>query len=431
MTPRSEPMTHTGDLNALSLYSGAGGLDFGVEAAGFRVRVALEFDHDACETLRENRDWPVLERDIHATTGKEILKAGSLRRGDVDLLVGGPPCQPFSKAGYWSNGSTKRMADPRAATLPAFMRVVEETLPTVFLLENVHGIAYSGMEEGFDAIRRLTAAINRKAGAQYALSWKVINAVDFGVPQLRSRFFLVGHRAGQAFAFPRPTHQLEEGRSNGQRTLLEPAVIPATVCWDAIGGLSPAPDEDLEIKGSWADLLPSIPEGRNYLWHTDRGGGLPLFGWRTRYWSFLLKLAKELPSWTIPAQPGPAIGPLHWANRYLSIAELAAIQTFPKNVRFVGSRNSVQRQIGNAVPSLLAEVLAREILRQFFGEKSPGGPRLELTPRRPIPGPEPVEPVPHEFRRLVGHHAPHPGTGKGASRSRHAAEPVSTPAVRA
>lgn len=431
MTPKSESSTRMSDLNAVSLYSGAGGLDFGIESAGFRVRAALEFDHDACETIRANRDWALLERDVHATTGKEILESGSLRRGEVDLLVGGPPCQPFSKAGYWANGTTKGMADPRAATLPAFMRIVEETLPTVFLLENVHGIAYSGKEEGFEAIRRLSTAINRKAGTQYALSWKVLNAVEYGVPQLRSRFFLIGHKEGRQFLFPRATHTLDDSQPQFQRTLGDPGLLPAAVAWDAIGGLETPSSEDLSMKGGWANLLPSIPEGRNYLWHTDRGGGLALFGWRTRYWSFLLKLAKNRPSWTIPAQPGPAIGPLHWANRYLSVGELAALQTFPRKVTFVGSRHSIQRQIGNAVPSLLAEVLAREIRHQFFGEKPRVGPKLALTPRRPIPEPEPVVPVPHEFQSLVGHHAPHPGTGKGASRSRHAAEPVSVAAIRA
>jgi DNA (cytosine-5)-methyltransferase 1 len=403
------------DLNAVSLYSGAGGLDFGIESAGFRVRTALEFDHDACETIRANRNWSLLERDVHATTGKEILEAGSLHRGDVDLLVGGPPCQPFSKAGYWANGTTKGMADPRAATLPAFMRMVEETLPTVFLLENVHGIAYSGKEEGFETIRRLTMAINRKASTQYALSWKVLNAVDYGVPQLRSRFFLIGHREGRKFIFPGATHTLEDSHPQPQRTLVDTGLLPAAIAWDAIGGLEPASSEDLSIKGSWAELLPSIPEGQNYLWHTDHGGGLSLFGWRTRYWSFLLKLAKNRPSWTIPAQPGPAIGPLHWANRYLSIAELAALQTFPKSVRFVGSRHSIQRQIGNAVPSLLAEVLGREIRAQFFGYKPRSTPRLSVALRRPIPGPEPVLPVPAEFRTLIGHHPAHPGTSKRPS----------------
>ena len=158
------------------------------------------------------------------------------------------------------------------------------------------------------------------------------------------------------------------------------------------------------MRGRWADLLPSIPEGENYLWHTSRKGGMPLFGWRTRYWSFLLKLAKALPSWTIQAQPGPAIGPFHWDNRLLSVAEMAAIQTFPPGTRFVGSRNSVQRQIGNAVPSLLAEVVARAICEQFFHSSYSNGPSLAVPPKRPIPPPQRVEPVAKKFHQLEGDH---------------------------
>ena len=88
-------------------------------------------------------------------------------------------------------------------------------------------------------------------------------------------------------------------------------------------------ERTLTVGGKWADLLPTIPEGQNYLWHTNRGGGSQLFGWRTRYWSFLLKLAKNLPSWTIQAHPGSSIGPFHWRNRKLSVPEMCRLQTFP------------------------------------------------------------------------------------------------------
>ena len=126
------------------------------------------------------------------------------------------------------------------------------------------------------------------------------------------------------------------------------------------------------MSGKWADLLPTIPEGLNYLWHTSRGGGVPLFGWRTRYWSFLLKLAKSKPSWTIQAQPGSAIGPFHWKNRKLSARELCRLQTFPDDLSFDTSQNQIQRMIGNAVPSLLAEVLAWEIRTQLLGAAAGG-----------------------------------------------------------
>ena len=163
-----------------------------------------------------------------------------------------------------------------------------------------------------------------------------------------------------------------------------PALLPYATAWDAIGGVDlRAADEDLRVRGRWADLLPSIPEEENYSWHTDRKGGMPLFGWRRCYWCFLLKLAKALPSWTLQAQPGPAIGPFHWEIRRLAVAEMARLQTFPSDITFVGSRGSVQKQLGNAVPSLLAEVIGREVAEQFFGCRLPARPRLAIGPKRP------------------------------------------------
>lgn len=411
----------------ISLFSGAGGLDFGFEAAGFSIRVAHDIDPKSCETLRSNSSAPVICGDIHDTSTDELLRAGALRQGDVSVLVGGPPCQPFSKSAYWSGGDTRRLGDPRARTLEAFMRCVHEALPKVFLLENVHGIAYSGKEEGFQLLDWLTRAINSQEGTNYTLSWKVLNAAAYGVPQFRQRFFLVGHREGKLFRFPRPTH-VEVGDAQ-QPDLFSSGARPLyTTAWDAIGGLQPRQDEDLAIRGRWADLVPSIPEGENYLWHTNRKGGLPLFGWRTRYWSFLLKLAKNRPSWTLQAQPGPAIGPFHWENRRLSVEEMARLQTFPKGLGFIGSRVAIQRQLGNAVPSLLAEVLAREIGGQFFGMSWSLGPKLAVAARRPIPMPEPVRPVPESFRSLAGDHPDHPGEGKGRA-AINRAEAVQEPGI--
>jgi DNA (cytosine-5)-methyltransferase 1 len=296
----------------VSLFTGAGGLDYGFEAAGFRTCVALDFDHDSCQTLRANRDWPLIEKDIHRTTSREILDAGDLCVDDVDLLLGGPPCQPFSKSGYWANGDTRRLRDPRGRTLDEYMRCVNDLLPKVFVLENVHGISYTGKEEGFLLLQRLTETINRRHRTAYQLSWRVLNTADYGVPQVRQRFFLVAHREGTVFQFPRPMYG-EAQRSEEPPSLFGELLGPCVTAWDAIGGLGQPPTtEDLTMRGRWADLLPSIPEGENYLWHTNRKGGLPLFGWRTRFWSFLLKLAKNKPSWTIQAQPGPAVGPFHW-----------------------------------------------------------------------------------------------------------------------
>ena len=325
-------------------------------------------------------------------------------------MIGGPPCQPFSKSAYWSRGDTLRLKDPRANTLDEYFRIVEELHPRAFLLENVHGINYYGKEEGFQFLLKRIRDINIKCGTDYRPSWLVINAADYGVPQLRVRFFLVALRNGTEFCFPEPTHS-DNDASN--RSLFDSSRSPYITAWDAIGSIHPDPNDRLEVGGRWADLLPSIPEGENYLWHTERKSGLPLFGWRTRYWCFLLKLAKNRPSWTIQAQPGSAVGPFHWENRKLSWKEMAAIQTFPKDFRIDGPRVEIQRQIGNAVPSLLAEVLARKIVAQVKGQALNDAYRLAVKRASFIPPPEPVLEVSNQYLPLIGKHLPHPGTGKG------------------
>ncbi|HET7437746.1 MAG TPA: DNA cytosine methyltransferase [Thermoanaerobaculia bacterium] len=393
----------------ISLYSGAGGLDYGFEAAGFETVFTNDFDHDSCETLRLNRKWPVVERSIFEVPTEEILEIANAAIGAVDMLIGGPPCQPFSKSSYWVRGDAARLDDPRAATLDAYLRVVEEVQPRAFLLENVFGIAYSEKNEGLQLLLKKIAAINRRTGTRYQPKFAVLNAAWFGVPQLRERFFLVAARDGALFDFPQAAFAapLED-----QSSL---ASLPSyRTAWDALADVRPAADEDLDLRGKWAGLLPSIPEGQNYLHHTDRGGGMPLFGWRRRYWNFLLKLAKRLPSWTIQAQPGPSVGPFHWENRRLSHRELCRLQTFPDDLHVYGNRQSVQRQIGNAVPSLLAEVLAREIKTQLLGYRRNNEPLRLLPPdRSPAPPPETVGSVPVEYRNLAGRHQAHPGTGKG------------------
>lgn len=267
------------------------------------------------------------------------------------------------------------------------------------------GLAYKNKDEGLDQILKGIASINKRAGTSYAPSVAVLNAAHYGVPQYRERVFIIGGRDGRTFRFPSPTHAAKQ----------EKALEPLRTAWDALGDLPILLNEpSLRMTGKWADLLPSIPEGQNYLWHTNRGGGQPLFGWRTRYWSFLLKLAKDGPSWTIQAQPGSAIGPFHWSNRKLSARELCRLQTFPDDLQLDFSRNEVQRMLGNAVPSLLAEVLAWEIRRQLLGTRRMPGEFKLMPPRRNSPPPpERVARVPAKYRAFIGDHADHPGEGLG------------------
>lgn len=395
-----------GKRRLVSLFTGAGGLDLGLEAAGFETSVAVEFDSDSVATLRRNRPWEVIHRDIHDVPSSEILETAGLREGDADLLVGGPPCQPFSKSGYWANGDAARLDDPRATTLEAYLRVLRDVKPKAFLLENVAGLAYRRKDEGLQLLLNTIESINRSSGTKYRVSMALLKASAYGVPQERERVILIGQRDGIEFDFPEPSHAPASRRISGTDA--------AMTAWDAIGDLEDDDDPSLAMTGKWADLLPSIPEGKNYLHHTERGDGLALFGWRRRYWSFLLKLAKDLPSWTITAQPGSATGPFHWKNRRLSMRELCRLQTFPEGYVVTGARSAYQRQIGNAVPSALAEILGRCIVKQLLGGRARNGPLTLIPSRRlPFPGVERVRPVPAKYRDLIGDHEAHPGTGKG------------------
>ncbi len=379
-------------------------------------------DHSCCETLRANtqRDYAcqVIEAPVEKVPSSAILAAAELDVGEADVLIGGPPCQPFSKSGYWSRGDAGRLKDPRANTLAEYIRILRETRPKAFLLENVSGLAYTGKEEGFQFLLNEIYQINADLGTRYAVSAKILNAAWYGVPQTRERIILVGSRDGRRFRFPEARYCDRDAGVDGLFENLE----AYRTTWDAIGNLEEPEDiGETAVTGQWADLLPSIPEGSNYLHHTDRGAGLPLFGWRRRYWSFLLKLSKRRPAWTLTAQPGPAIGPFHWKNRRLARSELMRLQTFPDGYIVKGTLAEAQRQLGNAVPSLLAEVLALEIREQLLGHRV-SSKSLSLLPpiRSKVPKPERIRPVPKKYLELVGKHEAHPGTGLGYGALRRA-----------
>jgi len=388
---------------AISLYTGAGGLDYGLEAASFETKVAVEMDKWCCKTLRHNRPrWNTLEGKIEEFSTKQVLEAGKLNKREADILIGGPPCQPFSKSGYWVKGDVDRLNDPRANTLKEYMRILEETLPRAFILENVFGLAYKGKDEGLVYLQERLAEINRVNKTKYNFNWKVLNTARYGIPQIRERVFIVGSRDGLPFEFPEPQFfDPEDDEEND--SLFKAGKEPFRTAWDALHDLHDDTEKPVPSKvgGKWGDLLPSIPEGQNYLFHSDRGDGVPLFKWRSRYWSFLLKLGKNRPSWTIQAQPGSAIGPFHWNNRRLSMREMARLQTFPDDVEVLGGVSEVQKQIGNAVPSAIGELLGREIRRQFFGEKIDSR-KLKLIPdRAPLSlRPTKVFPVKGEYMKL-------------------------------
>ena len=301
------------------------------------------------------------------------------------------------------------MLDGRAETINHFFQHVNAALPKAVLIENVIGISQSDSNGGVQLIESAFKSINQQNKTNYVPTYVRVNAADYGVPQRRHRLFTIAQRDGVQFRMPEPTH-LDQSTLEGAETTKH-AYLTA---WDAIGDIDAnTRDRELDLSGKWAALIPSIPEGNNYQWHTTRGGGVPLFGWRTRYWSFLLKLSKHEPSWTLQATPGPATGPFHWRNRRLSVREMCRIQTFPDEYAIAGNYRSATKQIGNAVPPLLAELIANAIMEQFF-EKTSGQDLVFGLRKNPVLGRRhPVQKVPDIYLGGIANHKDHPGAGKG------------------
>jgi DNA (cytosine-5)-methyltransferase 1 len=340
------------ELPAISLFSGCGGLDLGVERAGYEIRACVEAEADACSSLRANfPHTAVLEGDIRTLPTSEILGAAGLSAGEAELLVGGPPCTPFSKSGYWLEYKREGL-DPNAGLLDHYLRVLAEARPRKFLLENVFALAYRNHNAVW--LRHLMSTFEELG---YHVSRTVLLAADYGVPQRRQRLFIAGSLDGGAPVFPAPTHS---GPHETRRW--DASLLPHVTTGEAIGEIaddeSQAEPEE-HVNGKYGHLLADIPPGDNYLFYTDkRGHPEPLFGWRKRYWSFLLKLDPRQPAPTIQSQPGPYVGPFHWSNRRLRLLEIKRLQTFPDDHVIMGSRRSAQVQVGNAVPPLLAEQIA-------------------------------------------------------------------------
>ena len=353
------------------------------------------FDRAARRSLALNRpDLSNLRpHDINALARELQPHALGLRIGDLALLAAGPPCQPFSKAAQWSRTGALGLNDDRADCLQGLVRLIEHFLPHALLIENVPGFV-KGESSALPVLEEGLSAVNRQHGTHYRLSSRVLNAADFGVPQRRRRAIVIALRSGADPAWPGATHRDGPVRA-----------------WDALRNARPTMVP--KATGRFASLLPSIPEGQNYQYFTDHGEGPVLFGYRRRYWSFLLKLAKDEPSWTVPANPGPSTGPFHWESRPLAPEEVLRLQTFPSSWKLEGSHRAQIRQAGNATPPLLAEVLGRTIAMQLFGVEFRRPPAHAIPRAERVPPPVPPQPVAAEYLSLAGQHAPHPGSGLG------------------
>ncbi len=343
-------------VRCVSIFSGAGGLDIGAKKAGASIVTCVENDRDAAETLRINGVCEggnsVVESDI------QDVDFTRLRHGDPTILIGGPPCQPFSKNGYWVKNNNRLIDDDPRNMVGQFLRALAELEPTGFLFENVESILHPTNVATFE--RFLAEA--RVLG--YSCTVYRANSADFGVPQKRKRVFVFGLRGLRSrIPHPCPTH--------GDPT--KPELMNGPKAYVGVGQFISKyssstfyePQEDAS-RGTYYLELTHVPAGKNYIALSS----LETYPGRkfrsgARFWNFLQKLHPEAPSITIAAQPGPWVGPFHWENRRLRVPEIAAIQTFPDGYKFFGSRRSVQKQIGNAVPCLLGEKMVAHLIEHL------------------------------------------------------------------
>lgn len=364
----SRPIRH---MPVIDLFAGAGGLSIGASDAGCDVRACVEVDTIACKTLRANESYhgAVVEADVATITGPDLREAARLLPGDPLIVVGGAPCQPFSKAAYWlEDGEESRYRRARAAGIALerplapsqarpdsrrtlveeFWRLIFESNADGFVFENVPSIKHPRNRPVLDGFQHAAEA------AGYQVTQLTANAAEHGVAQARERVFLLGAKRGKPAA-PEPTHTLKE----------EPGRKPTITAGEALEGFDrPEYFEPEElVTGRWAAHLRTVPPGWNYKAHTAWAGHPnPTFVAETRFWNFLLKLAPDRPSWTIAASPGPWTGPFHWTSRRLRTVEMAALQGFPKGYNLAGSRREKVRQMGNAVPPPLARRMVEAVL---------------------------------------------------------------------
>lgn len=374
----------------LSLFSGAGGLDLAVERADadpldtadpgrglLSVAVATDYNEPALATLAKNfPHTPTAVGDIREMSTAQLLDQAGVSSGELALVVGGPPCTPFSKSGFWLE-QKRTSSDPNASLLDEYVRVVREARPQAFVLENVQGLTYKTHRAQFERLLRGLGELG------YNPQWKVLLAADYGVPQLRRRVFVVGRRDGEKFQFPEPTHS---GWSERDRQI-DRSKLPHVTAGEAFADLPTlaiASDDEI-VDGRYGSLAAEIPPGQNYLWHTDRYGGRNVFEWRSRYWTFLLRLDPNRPASTVQAQPGPWVGPFHWENvptsagvdrpRRLRVNEMLRLMSFPDDFVIDGTRADVQRQLGNAVPVELGKAVLRSLVTQLGILKPPSSAR--------------------------------------------------------
>jgi DNA (cytosine-5)-methyltransferase 1 len=357
-------------MKYISLFSGGMGLDLGLEMAGFECGVCVENDADAVSTIKFNKPrLPVFDKSIVEVKGKDLTSAADLENARVPLVAGGPPCQAFSVF-----GNRLGIEDARGQMLFEFIRIVEEAKPDVFLMENVRGLLSmpifpekslskqnnSVPREYFDKGSLINLVFREFNKIGYHVDCFVVNAVNYGAPQIRERLLLVGNRYGHAVKFPMPRH------SNRPADNLPPFRTLGDAISAQSGFVDPCP-EVMNFSQRKLKYLAMVPPGGNWrslpveIQKESMGESWYLKGGRSAYWR---KLSFSFPSPTVVTMPNHAGTSMCHPEelRAITVGEAAAIQEFPASWSFQGTTTSKFRQVGNAVPTRLGKVAGEVIL---------------------------------------------------------------------
>lgn len=366
------------NYKSISLFSGAMGLDLGLERAGFHCAVCNEIDPLAVETIRLNRpSLPVISESVEQVSLKTLSIAAGFNVKGIDLIAGGPPCQAFSVF-----GQRRGLYDGRGKLVFEFFRLVDEVRPKAFLMENVRGLhsmpllpkgmklesgaASEELTEPGSLLRELIRLFER---IHYRVDCYLVNAVNYGAPQIRERLMCIGSQFDIDPLFPPP--EFSNRPSDG--------LPPFRTLGDAIGNSFNNPDPSMmNFSPRKLKYLKMVPPGGNWrnlpveIQKESMGKSWFLKGGRSAYWR---KLAFDFPCPTVVTMPNHAgTSMCHPTElRALTVGEMAAIQEFPLDWKFVGSATDKCRQIGNAVPPRLGEVAGR-VLEHLLDKASAMSP---------------------------------------------------------
>ena len=357
----------TDKYNAISLFSGAMGLDLGIEKAGFDIKVCVEIDKWAVQTIKNNTNIPVIDKDINTVCSDEILKTAGLKKEDVTLVVGGPPCQAFSTA-----GKQRGLADFRGNVILQYLRVVTDIRPKYFILENVRGLLsaklnyvpeeyceYENIKDIKGSVLHFIVSEFKKLG--YKISYALLNAANYGVPEKRERIIIIGH-IGERVPIPSPTHS-EDG---------DYGTMKWVTLGDVIGDLSHRSDlHYIPLRMKIEPFMALLKEGQNWRdlpqekAEEAMGKAYKLSGGKT---GFLRRLTFSEPSPTLVTSPTmPATLLCHPTElRPLSVEEYARIQQFPDTWKFEGRIEKIYKQIGNAVPVGLGYAVGHQVMQHIL-----------------------------------------------------------------